>query len=346
MRAGTEPAYIPLSAHGSYAVAVTEIIRSGWSRIGANPGVQNFIDLRQTQASGVQALNEVIQNALQALRQHPEMRMLQSSAQWGRAERERYEALSSNAIAQAFHQHRLLRNYRWELDEQGVPSVEARGNNARNLTHLTLAHELDCDGMSMLKGIMQHRIERALLSPVPPGASEWRHPQEYYVAGANVLFGSGMRGAPAAILSSATGNLIEATYDYAPYHRAEGPYAFRDFVAGIPFIGRRSTIQARERNDDERQVIRFGHMFPDADIINRRSAAFDRGDMRALRQPEALTPYIGAEAMDDHFARARVFLESRANPNLFSSGAVYAPEDRATPPTAPLRAAPTAALAR
>lgn len=276
----------PLAERDTYAVSARAILATGRMHAGGSAGNLNVIDLRQERASGVAALNEVSAVALHQARQNPYMIELLRKERWTAEDREAYEVRLNDIVGQAFANHPLLNHVRQERDESGRRSVLGRGHNARDLTHLTEAHELDCDGHSMLRAITLQRVEDQLLPRHSP--DPYRRATDYQVA-AGWLLGHLPDSRPsrhAAILSPASGNMIEATAIEYGYLRSNFRFSFADFVAGLPFHGRPLYVDDEQiyTHPDASITQTFGTTLPSLADINARRAAFAQGERTNLQQ--------------------------------------------------------------
>jgi hypothetical protein len=97
--------------------------------------------------------------------------------------------------------------------------------------------------MSIVEGTLLQRIENEYLERAAPSEDFKRQSSYFYMTG-DVIFTPENRWGHAFIMSSATGNIIEATYDpewgVSPYIRNKDPsMGFEDFLMNRPFVGTR-----------------------------------------------------------------------------------------------------------
>lgn len=258
------------------------------------------------------------------MQQNAEVQELLAQPSWDKAQRVQYEKILSETIAASFDEQPLFSKYRPERGQKA-------GDAGKDLTHLTATDGFDCDRMSVMKAIMSYRIEHALLDEKTGG--DLKKPTEYYVVGAGSTLQDGetLDLAPhghAAIVSSATGNVIEATSDKDTYFEATNPsYNFKDFVAGVPFVGSQTSL---DNSVKEHHVqLQFGSVAKDDSVLQQRREDIEKGDFSALATHQNSSPVYPNDFWE-------AVTRTGDWPDKFGSKHYTPPQEQSASPTNPL----------
>lgn len=235
----------------SLAYPVSEFERTNIARFSKSRINHLKLDDNATypEANGAQLYQALKADILESVALDDEMMALRS----GTFDRVRWEQKAAEIVSAVVDTEPLLHNYRtqgyWKLgdkyynfyekdmalkDNPGAKEedlVRVTSVEEQDLTMLSEDDEIDCDKFAAIKGLLLYEIDHTYLNPNDPDPA--KRPQEYYLAAGETTMGY-----HAYVISSATGNVIEATQDYNSYVKKNDPnYSFRDFLAGVPFRG-------------------------------------------------------------------------------------------------------------
>jgi hypothetical protein len=209
-------------------------MRSGW-------GPQH-IDWDSDDAF-TQALDQIKENTASRIQQSAELQELLEKDQWTREDRVAWEREVSTIVSEEHNNISGLDNYRNVSNSSQYPDVERRVTNLNDLSYdienntQTLEH--DCETNSIVEGVVLQQIDVEFL----PDASEvgdYKEASNYFFVRGGVSFDQSDTSTlyHAYVVSSGTGNVIEATNDpdknsssqYLESSRDD--YSFEAFIRG------------------------------------------------------------------------------------------------------------------
>ena len=190
-----------------------------------------------------QALNRIQHKAVDTLNADPEIQALFTKTTWSREDRILWEEKLSQAVSDSMHVETGLSRYRVEDKKNTMrdPNLDGLGYD---IAYAQRNREFDCEQMSAVEGIILQQIEDSAL-PADTGQKDYKKASAYFYTGLqwiqNMTVQTEKGSEHAAILSSATGHIIEATvrpeHDMSPYQKAlDADYTFDDFVNGKPML--------------------------------------------------------------------------------------------------------------
>lgn len=254
------------------------------------------------------------------LKNNPEFQTLMKINVWGDYGRELYERILAEAVSERVDAIPGLGDYRITREISEDFSVAKR--RATNLNDLstdiennTTDIEYDCEAMSVFEGTLMQAVENEILE----GGTGLKSPHNYYYTPSNLEFFATDKiargeeidlGGHAYITSSATGNIIESTYDpslhtYCPYSKTQGNYTFADAVAGSPAVTGHGNVYMSYTFSPE--------------VMERRAEAIANGDLLALKNIKSDVSLYGSDAVRNACKLAAL------NPHLYKPEA-FAPD--------------------
>ena len=190
------------------------------------------------------ALDDIFENAYVRINETVDLGELFKKSIWDKADRILWEQTIADIVNDETSKIPGLGIYRYS-DEQGRALERPPFLNALSfdIVNNSQTIEFDCEAMSVVKGLILQRIEYAFLEPQKDNEHNYKQASNYFLAMGRVIVDlSKMPIGHAFIVSSATGNIIEATRDpyRTPYLSAylmsnDPDYTFDDFVRGQPF---------------------------------------------------------------------------------------------------------------
>ena len=163
----------------------------------------------------------------------PGLRALTGKPDWTPADRTAWDSAVAGIIADVVHHTPGLDKYRSEVGANSVPRTRHMNDISSDIEHGVYKCEFDCEGMSIVKVILQQRMAERFL----PSERQTRY---FYVSGMGEL--SRFEDAPgghAFIVAEKDGmitGVIEATEDSSPYRVPAVPISFADFAAGRQIV--------------------------------------------------------------------------------------------------------------
>ncbi|MCF8496267.1 MAG: hypothetical protein K9G62_06340 [Alphaproteobacteria bacterium] len=242
--ASTQEGYIPLqdrnrirSPYGADIINFNYILKTG------DAGEFN-IELAADDAY-TRTIGQVHEKVFKKIENSQKLQDLLEKSSWNQSDREKWEKTVSKMISDEFLKIPGLKNYRADYKS---------GNNEYSYKLNDLAHDITdpkdidyayvCSHMNITEGLILQKIENNFLSREAAG---FKRAASYFCAGGGVLdlnetkiekeSGIPQRGMPHMyILSSATGNIIEATSDGGNhYKKPVEPYSLEKYIIGAPF---------------------------------------------------------------------------------------------------------------
>lgn len=202
-----------------------------------------FIDFESDDAF-TSALDSIRQNVHDSLAESSgEARTLLSKEVWTKEDREQWEQTVSSWVSYHVDSVPGFDNYRTPRQENNPAEYRPTRLNdlSADIENGTQTVEFDCEVMSVVEGLILQQIDKEFL---PEVASEGNYKVAsnyfYVVADLNLHAQMDYLGAHAFVVSSATGNIIEATADpsehgYAQYKRhVDKDFTFEDMIRGKP----------------------------------------------------------------------------------------------------------------
>jgi hypothetical protein len=152
--------------------------------------------------------------------------------EWSREDRVLWEKKTSKIVSDEVDKIKGLDTYRLE-DGKGTRRAIRLNDLAADIENDTKTIEFDCESMSAVEGVTLQRLENKFLPEDAP-QNDYKKQSNYFRAGGSAVFNAGDKpGGHAFIVSSATGNVIEATAHDSQYKEAVNPnYSFDDFATG------------------------------------------------------------------------------------------------------------------
>ncbi|MGQ0526688.1 MAG: hypothetical protein ACT4OY_01450 [Alphaproteobacteria bacterium] len=202
-----------------------------------------------------------------------ELQTLLKKTYWGKEDREIWEERVSKIVAQVIDDMPGLEGYRTKNSDtvRRDPSlntlsadIDARKKNP----NAPYTIEFDCEALSVIKGLaMQNADKETLprLDNTDDEANKYNYKRAanyFYVCGAVSWHRKDKPGGHAFIFSSATGNMIEGTWDPSknddsPYVRSKNKYTLRDLVAdGRDFVGINDSVYGRHQKRKSHNKVR------------------------------------------------------------------------------------------
>ena len=193
----------------------------------------------------------ILERSIARIEENPELYDLRVMGSWGHAERVQWERGISEIVSEEMAQVPGLDSYR-STAIPGYPETSLRAQfiNAvsGDIENGTRSVEFDCEAMSVVEGSIlqrldQHFLPRRTIEAMQEGDLKMQH--NYFYATGQVSFNPNddTAGGHAFIVSSATGNVIEATNEpnvhfFSPYIESADPeWNFDRFVRGEVFEG-------------------------------------------------------------------------------------------------------------
>lgn len=209
------------------------------------------------------AIDTVEVNTLERIARSDTLQSLLNQQNWTKEDRVAWESGISQIVNEETDKIRGLGEYRITTNTDGNPTATRRAlwvnelsSDIRDGTHLI---EFDCETMSIFEGSVLQRVENQLL-PEANTANNFRQAATYFYvdARANFNWKDPDFGGHAFIMSSLTGNIIEATAQpdknhFPPYRESVDPdWSFEKFlVDGAPFLSTTGAIYAADHIDSE-----------------------------------------------------------------------------------------------
>jgi hypothetical protein len=193
-----------------------------------------------------QAYDEILKNVIERMESHEETYDLRTKTSWDINDRMIWEELLANTVSDELNNISGLDRYR----SNGIETIRSAFLNAlsEDIEQGTTKYEFDCEQMSALEGSLLQRLEEHFL-PIAPeesgGNLDYKSAHNYFFALGFASFNADdTRARPHAfIVSSATGNIVEATadpdYNYYSYEVSVDPnWSFERFARGEVFQSR------------------------------------------------------------------------------------------------------------
>lgn len=203
------------------------------------------------------AYDTIIERSIERIEESPELYDLRVQSSWGYDERVAWEKEIAGIVSEEMAAIKGLDRYRLDTEDYPETSLRAEWVNAlsQDITNSTISVEHDCETMSIIEGsILQRLDEHFLPSRTVEGLQDGNLMMQhnYFYARGEVSFDptDEMPGGHAFIVSSATGNVIEATNDpnrhvSSPYvESADSEWNFERFVRGDVFEGNKQYVYA------------------------------------------------------------------------------------------------------
>ncbi|MAR56649.1 MAG: hypothetical protein CMM93_05650 [Rickettsiales bacterium] len=183
-----------------------------------------------------QALESIRQRSLASLEADPSVMALLKKASWDQKDREQWEKALAETVSQHHYDTPGLRDYRItkELPCRSTALERAVTINdlSSDIKDATESIEHDCETMSMTEGIIVQQLEDHLLpQPTKNNDESYKFAASYYYASGAVNWHANYPNfvLHAYLVSSATGNLIEATHTprhaASPYHKTQADFS-------------------------------------------------------------------------------------------------------------------------
>jgi|GEM_PF-6120568 len=205
-----------------------------------------YVDLKSDDAY-TRALDTIKTETLRRIAESQELQDLKAKDPWTYEDRVAWEKSVSKIVSEEMDKISGLDEYRVKSDG-GAKRIPERINDvSEDMKNGTTNVQFACREMSITEGIILQQVDNALL-PEQAQEGDYKVRSNYFYVGgkhANSVFSDEAAG-HAFIISSLTGNIIDATHDPSegnpgPYieSRREGygyKYTFEDFTNGVPFV--------------------------------------------------------------------------------------------------------------
>lgn len=262
---------------GKRLVSFPYVLRTG--TVAARPGADQFFDWKADDAfmKSYRALRASVRTAVET---SPALSGLLAQPSWSRADRVTWEREVSGIVSAEMDKVVGLGDYRISEsvtdDYKGIVAKQraTRLNDlARDMEKGTTDIEFDCETMAAIEGCLLQETENHFLPANANGAGGgWKAAAPYfYVNGWSNWFSQSRKmGAHAYIVSSATGNVIEATADPSqgngpPYREAADPaFSFRAFVESRITLYQSHAVYGGYAAFDQVIKLRYDRLLPQA----------------------------------------------------------------------------------
>jgi hypothetical protein len=190
---------------------------------------------------GVKAMEEKTASCIAADLQL--MQLASAGSEWTPAEREKWDSCVANAVADTVHHQPGFDKYRTETDNSGTLRTNYMNALSSDIAGGTYKLEFDCEGMSVVKCVLQQRMAERFLQPA-------QRTHIFYATGQGELslYDDGPGGHAFIVLERGgrvTG-IIEATENTDVYRRPAKDTAFADFATGKPVVSREGAVYGFE----------------------------------------------------------------------------------------------------
>lgn len=166
---------------------------------------------------------------------------------WTPAEREQWDSCVANAIAGVVHKQPGFDTYRTETDGKAA-RTNYMNALSRDIEGGTYKLEFDCEGMSVVKCVLQQRMAERFLPPA-------QRTHYFYATGEGELsLYDDAPGGHAFIVAERGGRvtgIIEATEYTDVYRKPAKDTSFADFATGKTFLSREGAVYGFEFTHDE-----------------------------------------------------------------------------------------------
>lgn len=234
------PGLLGLGAEGSRAVNFQSILKTGEASVFRYNHSEHaqYIDWNSDDAF-TRAITAVEQRSIERIQSDPELQQLLLKEQWDKSDRTTWEKKLSGIVSEEHFNVPGLAEYRNVVFDEykGVTNTRALRLNdlATDIENNTKTIEHDCESMSIFEGVVLQKIENNFFANPAD--------EERLKGAANYFYTTGVKGdydsfknnyGHAFIISSATGNVIEATNpSQSAYRENVNPdYSFESFVRG------------------------------------------------------------------------------------------------------------------
>jgi hypothetical protein len=163
----------------------------------------------------------------------PALRALAARPNWTPADRMAWDSGVAAIIAAVVHATPGFDKYRSDVGDNSVPRTRHMNQISADIEQGVYKREFDCEGMSIVKIILQQRVAERFL----PAARQTRY---FYVSGmVELSLYEDAPGGHAFIVAEKDGmvtGVIEATENSGPYRVPAVPVSFADFAAGRQIV--------------------------------------------------------------------------------------------------------------
>ncbi len=200
----------------------------------------------------IRALESIRKASILKIHNTPELKALLSKEHWDRDDRVTWERGGSEIITVQVDRVPGFGKYRTASSDEDVVRASFLNNLSSDIRDNTAKIEFDCEAMAIAEGIVLQQIENKELPETAHHGDEKVSSNYFYVIGrANTAPKDFDLGGHAFIISSATGNIIEATSDpnrdgsWVAYKENIDPdYKFEDFIRTGIAVDKTETIYA------------------------------------------------------------------------------------------------------
>ncbi len=197
-----------------------------------------------------QTMSHIEQDTIRQIFESDELSQLIEKDEWTRQDRASWESGVSQIISNKLDIIPGFNKYRIDYYENsGIKETTHFNDLSKDLTYKMSTMEFDCDVMSVVEGAIIQRVENSLLPEKSDVLQEqnYKYASNYFITPGNSWAGETV--VPHTIItSSATGNIIEATFsnryrsarnELSSYVESSDPEnGFEDTIEGKPFIYR------------------------------------------------------------------------------------------------------------
>jgi len=215
------------------------------------PGFKNdqHVDLKSDDTY-TRALETIKSESLRRIEESPDLQALKAKDSWTYEDRMAWEKGVSKIVSEEMDKIPGLDKYRTASSGDAERIPKRINDVSEDMENGTTNVQFACREMTITEGIVLQQVDNELL-PKESQEGDYKARSNYFFVGgkhANSVFSS-ETGGHAFIMSSATGNIIEAIRnpsdpdDRLPYTESRRgeygyKYKFEDFVKGIPFVDR------------------------------------------------------------------------------------------------------------
>lgn len=201
------------------------------------------------------AYQTILERSIERIENDPALYDLRIQSSWGHEERIAWERTISNIVSEEMDAIPGLDQYRLATEDYPETSLRAQWVNAlsTDIEGNTISVEHDCETMTIIEGSILQRLDEHFLpvrTPEALSSGNLMVQSNYFYADGEVSFDPNDT-APsrhAFIVSSATGNIIEATLDPNRHfldsyiESADSDWGFEKFVHGEVFKGQNQYV--------------------------------------------------------------------------------------------------------
>jgi hypothetical protein len=284
----------------------------------------NFQNMRMdlnSNDSFARSVQQTRDAVLDRVENDPEMQRLMQQRHWGRTERVQYEMQLSRFVEEEMSRIPGLRDYRSSVDisindpYSGRPQRTARSSTNLNdlsfdIDNNTMSIRWDCSRQSAVQGAIMQMVENTIL-PTTASPDNMHVRSNYFRAVGLFEFHEGMPVQPgmnagsmhAWVVSSATGNVIEATADPSDaktsYQESADPnFSFYRFARGDALVTANGAIYTASANRQELADIRSNEFRRRFDFERFFESIPDSLSGRTAADPSRLSPEAQALIID------------------------------------------------